>query len=59
MLETSLGTDLIIMSEIMGLYVVKNMVNIKFLLGQVKEWIVLVMAKKKILTKPDQLHILS
>lgn len=47
MLETSLGTDLLIMSEIMGLYVVKNMVNLKFLLAQVKEWIVLVMAKKK------------
>ena len=47
MLETSLGTDLIIMSEIMGLYVVKNMVNLKFLLAQVKEWIVLVMAKKE------------
>ena len=59
MLETSLGTDLLIMSEIMGLYVVKNMVNLKFLLTQVKEWIVLVMAKEKILTKPDQLHIPS
>ena len=47
MLETSLGTDLIIMSEIMGLYAVKNMVSLKFLLAQVKEWIVLVMAKKK------------
>ena len=59
MLETSLGTDLLIMSEIMGLYVVKNMVDLKFLLAQVKEWIVLVMAKKKILTKLDQLHIPS
>ena len=58
MLETSLGTDLIIMSEIMGLYAVKNMVSLKFLLAQVKEWIVLVMAKEKILTKPDQ-HIPS
>ena len=47
MLETSLGTNLLIMSEIMGLYVVKNMVNLKFLLAQVKEWIVLVMTKKK------------
>ena len=47
MLETSLGTDRLIMSEIMGFYVVKNMVNLKFLLAQVKEWIVLVMAKKK------------
>ena len=47
MLETSLGTDLLIMSEIMGLYVVNNMVNLKFLLAEVKEWIVLVMAKKK------------
>ena len=47
MLETYLGTDLIIMNEIMGLYVVKNMVSLKFLLAQVKEWIVLVMAKKK------------
>ena len=33
MLETSLGTDLIIMSEIMGLYAVKNMVSLKFLLA--------------------------
>lgn len=47
MLETSLGTDLLIMSEIMGLYVVKKMVNLKLLLAQLKEWIVLVMAKKK------------
>ena len=33
MLETSVGTDLLIMSEVMGLYVVKNMVNLKFLLA--------------------------